>query len=58
MLVCLRHFHTACAYFSEETHAARISVKLTPGARADVYETGRITTLLSWTWFQKFAEFS
>jgi hypothetical protein len=58
MLVCLRHFHIACTYFSEETHVARISTNLTPGERADVYETERITTFLFWACFQKFAEFS
>lgn len=58
MLFCLRHFHIPCAYFSEETHAARISTDLTPGAWAEVYETGRITTFLFCAWFQKFAKFS
>jgi hypothetical protein len=32
--------------------------QLTPGARAEVYETGSITTLLFCAWFQKFGEFS
>jgi len=58
MLFCLRHFHIPCAYFSEEKYAARISTNLTPGVRAEVYGTGRTTTLLFCVWFQKFAEFS
>jgi hypothetical protein len=58
MLFCLRHFHIPCAYFSEKKHAARISPNLKLGERAQVYETGRITTLLSCVCFQKFAAFS